>query len=125
MARYAILNTVEWESCRALASGELSDEEVMERLSGCAWLFRIEDGVDDVGEAARRAVREHFSSAEGRRALALEEEEGAQLRWETAMRWLPDESWQRHGLVPIRHPDVERVILDAGEELGAELRGGG
>ncbi|CAN5695051.1 hypothetical protein BH23GEM7_BH23GEM7_25940 [soil metagenome] len=117
MARYAILNTVEWEGCRALAAGQLREEEVMQRLSGCAWLFRVEDGTGEVEEAARSAVREFFSGEEGRHLLEREQLEA--LTWAEAILWMPDEVWKRHGLQPIRHPDVERIILDADEDLAA------
>ncbi len=113
--RFAILNTIEWGNCRAVAAGQLSEEEAMESLTGCAWLFRVEAEVESVEEAAREAVRAYFSSEEGRRVI--EREELAALTWEEAILWLPDEIWKRHGLEPIRHPDIERVILDADEDL--------
>jgi hypothetical protein len=115
MARYAILNTVDWEGCRSLSAGRLSEEQVMERLSGCAWLFRVRDGVDSVEDAARDAVRRFFSSEEGMRIARDETLE--RLSWEDAMAWVADEVWASVGLERIRHPDVERVILDSAEDL--------
>lgn len=117
MARFAILNTVDWTACRDLACGHTTEEKAMHRLTGCVWLFRVEARVESVAEAARDAVREHFSSAEGRRHLGTEEE----LGWEEAMRWVPDPVWARHGLEPLRHPEVERVLLDGEEDLRGEL----
>jgi hypothetical protein len=116
MARYAILNTVDWQGCRSLASGEVAEEEVMQRLTGCAWLFRVSDGVDSVEDAARAAVRSFFSSTEGRNVARREEVRA--LSWAEAMAWVTDEVWERHGLEPICHPEFERVILDAAEDLG-------
>jgi hypothetical protein len=34
---------------------------------------------------------------------------------------VPDEVWQRHGLTALRHPEVERVLLDEDEDLAEEL----
>ena len=115
MGRFAILNTVDWEGCRSLAAGELTEIEVMKRLNGCAWLFRVHDGVESIEEAARDAVAAFFTSDEGRQIRAREEI--ARLTWEEAVVWLPDEIWLRHGLEPIRHPEVERVLLQAHEDL--------
>ncbi len=113
--RFAILNTIEWGNCRAVAAGQLSEEEAMESLTGCAWLFRVEAEVENVEEAARDAVKTYFASQEG---LQVIEREGIEaLTWEEAILWVPDEIWKRHGLEPIRHPDVERVILDADEDV--------
>lgn len=115
MARYTIFNTVDWDGCRSLAAGAMNEEEVMERLTGCAWLFRVRDGLDDAEEAAREAVSEFFASDEGWR---IRKREGLErLTWEEAVAWVPDETWKRYGLEPIRHPEVERVLLRAGEDL--------
>jgi hypothetical protein len=116
MARYAILNTIDWDGCRRLADGALEEEEVMQRLTGCAWLFRVDDGVESVEEAARAVVSDFLASEGGRRVLASEETEF--LSWEDAIGWISDEQWAAAGLEPIRHPDVERVVVDAGERLG-------
>jgi len=115
MARFAILNTIDWDGCRGLAAGEAVEEQVMERLTGCAWLFQMADGVESVEDAARTAVERFLTCDEGRRVLASEEVDD--LAWEDAMAWVPDEMWAEVGLTPIRHPDVERVVLDAGERL--------
>jgi hypothetical protein len=115
MARYAILNTVDWQGCQALSAGQVPEEQVMERLSGCAWLFRVRDGVECVEDAARAAVGSFFASEEGRRVA--QDEGFEQLKWEDAISWVSDEAWAEFGLERIRHPDVERVLLDAAEDL--------
>lgn len=119
MARFAILNTVDWEGCRALAGGERSEEEVMQSLTGCAWLFRVRDGVGELEETVRQAVREYFASAEGRRVIECESLDP--LTWTEAIAWMPDEAWERHDLELLRHPDVERVIVSAQENLQEEI----
>lgn len=119
MSRYAILNMVDAEGCRALASGKLTEEDALSRLTGCVWLFRVSAEVDDVEMAARDAVREYFSSEEGRRTL--QDEDLTSLTWAAAISWVPDEVWARFGLEPIGHPDVERVLLDSEEDLRGEL----
>jgi hypothetical protein len=115
MARFAILNTVDWDGCRDLAAGGVTEDQVMVRLTGCAWLFRLDDGVESVEDSARAAVERFLASDEGRRVLASEEMDD--LAWEDAVAWVPDEMWAEFGLAPVRHPDVERVVLDAGERL--------
>lgn len=115
--RYVILNTVDWAACREVAGGRVPEDEAMRRLSGCAWLFRVEARVDDAAEAARDAVRDYFRSDPGRQARRSEGDEP--LTWERAMSWVPDEIWARYGLEAIRHPDVERVVLNGSEELDA------
>jgi hypothetical protein len=119
MARYAILNSLDWSACGELAAGRVSEAEAASRLSGCTWLFRVEPRVGDVEEAARDAVQDFYRSAEGRRAR--QDEGSERLGWEEALAWVPDEVWARHGLEPVRHPEVERVLVDAAEDLGAEL----
>jgi hypothetical protein len=115
MARYAILNTVDWEGCRSLGQGEVTDEQVMENLTGCVWLFRVDDGVESVEEAAREAAQAFLASEAGRTLLGREEV--SHPSWTDVVRWLSDAEWARVGMQPIRHPDVERVILDAAEVL--------
>jgi hypothetical protein len=123
MARYAILNTVDWEGCRSLASGAISDDQVMRNLTGCAWLFRVEDGVQSVEEAAREVVLNFVASEEG--SALLHREGVSRPTWSDVVPWIPDEQWARVGLEPVCHPDVERVILDASEELPTVRRAGG
>lgn len=115
--RYVILNTVDWAACREVSGGRVPEHEAMRRLSGCAWLFRVEAHVDDAEEAARDAVRDFFRSEAGSRARRSEGEDP--MTWERAMSWIPDETWARYGLAAIRHPDVERVVLDGSEVLDA------
>jgi hypothetical protein len=91
--------------------------------AGCAWLFSAAPRVDDPEEAVRAAVREYFASAEGTR---VREGEGMErVGWCEAIRWVPDATWERHGLTVFRHPDVERIILHDEEDLAEELTGSG
>lgn len=120
--RFLILNSVDRDACRGLVGGELREEEAVRRIQGCAWLFRASARVDDPEEALREAVRDYFSSEEGRRVL--EGEELRPLTWEAAIPWVPDEVWARHGLEAFRHPEVQRVVLDGSEDLAEELARG-
>lgn len=86
---------------------------------GCAWLFRAAATVDDPEEALRAGVREFFASSEGRRVRQREEME--RIEWCEVIAWVPDAVWERHGLTLFRHPEVERIILDAEEDLAEEL----
>lgn len=115
MSRFAILNTVDWDACAGIGTAGLGERELVDRLSGCAWLFRVEAEVEDVAQAAREAVQEYFASEEGRRILRSEEI--TVLGWEDAIQWVSDESWASHGLELLRHPEVERVLVDADEDL--------
>lgn len=114
MSRFAILNTTPHPppAARTPRAGEAEP-------CGCVWLFRVEPRVDDVREAARDAVLAFFTTEAGRRVR--EGEQLASLRWEDAVGWVPDEVWARHGLEPLRHPDVERVMLDGEEDLAPEI----
>lgn len=118
--RFLIVNTVDWDACRGLTDGTLREEEAVRRVQGCTWLFRASAAVDDPEEAMRDAVREFFASEEGRRVL--KGEDLARLDWEAAIPWVPDEVWDRFGLEAIRHPEVQRVILDGSEDLAESLR---
>ena len=89
--------------------------------AGCAWLFSAAARVDDPEEAVRAAVREYFATAEG--AQVRESEGMERLSWCEAIRWVPDDVWERHGLDIFRHPDVERIILDEEEDLAEEVIG--
>lgn len=117
--RFLILNTVDWEACRGLADGKLREDVAARRIQGCTWLFRAGARVDDPEEALRDAVRDFFSSEEGLRVL--QGEDLRPLSWEAAIPWVPDEVWERHGLEAIRHPEVERVVLDGNEDLAEGL----
>jgi hypothetical protein len=119
MARFAILNTVDWDACAGIGTRGLGRRELVDRLSGCAWLFSVEAEVEDVAEAAREAVQEFFSTDEGRKILRSEEI--TRLGWEEAIPWVSDEVWASRGLELLRHPDVQRVVVDADEELLAPL----
>jgi hypothetical protein len=122
MSRYVI---VSMPSARSDARSGFHDmarpaDDVVD--GGCAWLFRAEPGVDDPEEALRASVREFFESSEGRRVL---QQEGMdRIEWCEAIAWIPDAVWERHGLALFRHPEVERIIVDAEEDLAEELRGG-
>lgn len=120
--RFLIVNTVDWDACRGLSEGTLRDDEAVRRIQGCTWLFRASAAVDDPEEALRDAVRAFFSSEEGRRVL--KGEDLPRLEWEAAIPWVPDEVWARFGLEAIRHPDVQRVVLDGSEDLTESLRPG-
>jgi hypothetical protein len=120
--RFVILSTLDWSACRDLAAGRMSEEEAGRRMTGCCWLLRAEASVDDPEEALREAAREFFASEEGRTVLDREEE--GSPSWEAALRWIPDETWSRFGLEVVRHPDVQRVVLDRGENLAEPLSPG-
>lgn len=118
MSRFFIVNTV--ESLRSEPLEDLTGAPIEGQCTGCAWLFRAEPRIDDPEQALRRAVTAHFGSARGRGVL---EGEGlSTLRWEDAIPWVPDEVWAEHGLSILGHPDVERLLLDAREDLLADLR---
>ena len=120
MSRFFIVNTV--ESLRSETPEDLTGAPVEGQCTGCAWLFRAEPRIDDAEEALRGAVYAFFGTAEGR--AVLEGEGLSALRWEDAIPWVPDEVWAEHGLSILGHPDVERLLLDAGEDLLADLRVG-
>ena len=87
--------------------------------AGCTWLISAEQRVDDAEEALRAAVREFVTSEAGQR---VRQGEGSEMfGWCDALAWIPDEVWEAHGLSVFRHPDVERIILDAEEDLAEEL----
>lgn len=119
MSRFAIFNTVDWDACTGMGNSALSERELVDRLSGCAWLFRVEPEVEDVAQAVREAAREFFATDDGLRVLRSEDI--TSLRWEDAIPWVSDEAWGRHGLELLRHPEVERVMVDADENLIAPL----
>ena len=117
--KFVIVNTIDQEACRSLAAGEIREHEAARRLSGCCWLVRASAEVDDPEEALRDAVHDYFSSEQGQEVLRREEIRP--VTWEAAIPWIPDESWSRFGLEVIRHPDVERIVLDASEDLAGSL----
>lgn len=119
MSRFFIVNTVAWGGAREPRASELTYGDRSGQCTDCAWLFIASPGVDDVEAALREAVLEHFGSATGRRLR--ETEALTPLTWEEAIPWVPDEVWQRHGLTALRHPEVERVLLDQEEDLADEL----
>ena len=119
MSRFFIVNTVSWGGAREPGERELTYGARSGQCTGCAWLFTASPGVDDVEAALREAVLEHFGSAAGRRLR--ETEALTPLTWEEAIPWVPDEVWRRHGLTALRHPEVERVLLDEEEDLAEEL----
>lgn len=119
MAKFFIVST----ACRAVDSRRgLADSDAGERadsVAACTWLFSADPGVDDPETAIRTAVVSYFDSAEGQRVRTGE---GLSfLGWEEAIPWVPDEIWLRHGLTAIRHPDVERLVLDSEEDLSEEI----
>lgn len=119
MAKFFIVST----ACRAVDShGGVADSDSGERaasVGGCSWLFSADPAVDDPETAIRTAVVSYFDSAEGQRVRTRE---GLSfLGWEEAIPWVPDETWLRHGLTAIRHPDVERLVLDTEEDLSEEI----
>ena len=119
MSRFFIVNTVSWRGGQEPPAGELTDSDRRGQCTGCAWLFSAAPGVDDAEAALRAAVIDYFGSAVGRR---LRQTEGlTPLTWEEAIPWVPDELWRRHGLTALRHPEVERLLLDEEEDLGEEL----
>lgn len=93
----------------------LADWESEPVDAGCAWLFSAGAEVEDAEEALRRAVTEFFGSEDGQ--AVAEGESAARLGWCEAIPWIPDEVWERHGLTVFRHPDVERILLDAEEDF--------
>jgi hypothetical protein len=119
MSRFFIVNTVAWGGARNAREHELTYGDRAGQCTGCAWLFTASAGVDDVEAALREAVLDHFASGAGRRLR--ETEALTPLTWEEAIPWVPDEVWRRHGLTALRHPEVERVLLDEEEDLAEEL----
>jgi hypothetical protein len=119
MSRFFIVNTVDW-AASAGDGPELTRRAPQGQCTGCAWLFRAAPEIDDVESALRAAVTEFFAGAEGGRIR--EREEMAELRWEEAIPWVPDEAWAAHGLTVLRHPEVERLLLDREEDLLEEVQ---
>lgn len=117
--KFVIVNTIDREACQGLAAGKLQEQEAVRRLSGCCWLIRASADVDDCEEALRDAIHDYLSSDAGR--ALLREEEIRSVTWAAVIPWVPDETWARFGLEVIRHPDVERVVLDASEDLAESL----
>ena len=121
MSRFFIVNTVDWS--RVPDGGQdLTGASPEGQCTGCAWLFRAGPEVDDLESALRAAVSELFSGPEGRRIRGGEELET--LRWEEAIPWIPDEAWSAQGLTILRHPEVERLLLDREEDLLEDEREG-
>ena len=119
MSRFFIVNTVSWRGARDPREHELTYGDRSGQCTGCAWLFTASSAVDDVEAALRAAVLEHFGSAAGR--TLREREALTPFTWGEAIPWVPDEVWKRHGLTALRHPDVERILLDEEEDLAEEL----
>ena len=119
MSRFFIVNTV--ASPRdADGTEDLTGAPLEGQCTGCAWLFRAEARIDDPEAALRGAVTAYFGSPRGRGII--EGERLSSLRWEDAIPWVPDEVWEEHGLAILGHPEVERLLVDAGEDLLEELR---
>lgn len=118
MSRFIIVTTPGTAAPPSVAFAEPSDRRPPE-ATGCAWLFSAAAGVDDPEAAMRAAVAEFFCSPEGDQVRQGERLD--RLGWCDAIPWIPDETWQHHGLTVFRHPDVERILLDDDEDLAEDL----
>jgi hypothetical protein len=122
MSRFFIVGTAGSTVGRTATFTNSTCGEGAAQSAGCAWLFSAEAVVDDAEAALRDAVMAFFGSDEGRRVR--EGEELVSLSWEEAIPWVPDRVWREHGLTAIRHPEVERILLDRDEDLAEELAAG-